>query len=220
MFCAVSDATAQYLTVPRTARYYEIGNPQADELWIVLHGYGQLAQYFIRHFQMADDGSRWIVAPEALSRFYLDAAYNRVGASWMTREDRHLEIQDQHAYLDLLYQSLLARRRTPLKRLVVLGFSQGATTAWRWVLQQQVPFDALVVWGGSIPSETVPAAAFVDRILILAYGDSDKLVTPERMTDIRQTLISNLIPVVELPYTGGHTIPPDALQRLVDLLAG
>ena len=41
-----------------------------------------------------DDGSRLIVAPEALSRFYLGevsqrpASERRVGASWMTREDR------------------------------------------------------------------------------------------------------------------------------------
>ena len=81
-----------------------------------------------------------IVAPEALSRFYdgdMQARMHRdakVGASWMTREDRLSEIADYIAYLDAVHESILARlggaRRLPV---TVLGFSQGGATAARWV---------------------------------------------------------------------------------------
>ena len=42
------------------------------EVWFVLHGFGQLSPYFIRHFGVLADGTRLIVAPEALNRFYLE----------------------------------------------------------------------------------------------------------------------------------------------------
>ena len=76
------------------------------ELWYVLHGYGQLAAPFLDDFRAIDDGTRLIVAPEALSRFYEGDVQARlhkdakVGASWMTREDRDAEIADYVAYLD------------------------------------------------------------------------------------------------------------------------
>ena len=53
---------------------------ETREIWFVVHGYGQLAEYFIRHFRGLDDGTRYIVAPEGLSRFYVKE-WTRVGAS-------------------------------------------------------------------------------------------------------------------------------------------
>jgi len=70
------------ITVSRSARYFTLGRPDR-EVWFVLHGYGQLAARFLRHFEPLDDGTRLMVAPEALSRFYLGEARAErgVGAS-------------------------------------------------------------------------------------------------------------------------------------------
>ncbi|MDE3054320.1 MAG: phospholipase, partial [Gemmatimonadota bacterium] len=83
-----------HLRVRRTARFHSLGEfgPGVREIWIACHGYGQLAGRFLRHFRAAAHPERLIVAPEALSRFYLDNALPhgpdaRVGATWMTRED-------------------------------------------------------------------------------------------------------------------------------------
>jgi len=120
-----------HITVPRTARYHALGDAAtASEIWIVLHGYGHLARYFLRKFEGLEEG-RLIVAPEGLSRFYLDDGHTRVGATWMTREDRELEIADQLTYLDQLTEHLRAGSRADI-RLNVLGFSQGVATACRW----------------------------------------------------------------------------------------
>jgi len=95
-----------HLPVSRTARYFTIGEPDASltELWFVCHGYGQLAGRFVRHFESIDAPHRMIVAPEALSRFYVEVAGKthadtHVGASWMTREDRLSDIEDYVEYL-------------------------------------------------------------------------------------------------------------------------
>ena len=62
-----------HITVERSARYVTLGprDGTAREIWFALHGYGQLAGDFIRLFGALDDGTRAIVAPEALNRFYL-----------------------------------------------------------------------------------------------------------------------------------------------------
>ena len=68
----VADVRTLALPVTRTARVALLGpaTPAIRELWFVLHGYSQLAATFIEDFRAIDDGTRLIVAPEALSRFY------------------------------------------------------------------------------------------------------------------------------------------------------
>src|SRR5690606_17166198 len=61
------------LRTPRTARCAVRGPADASavhELWFALHGYGQLAASLANDIGAIDDGTRLIVAPEALSRFY------------------------------------------------------------------------------------------------------------------------------------------------------
>src|ERR671916_364026 len=122
----------KHISVTRTARYYTLGAPvmAPREIWFACHGYGQLAGYFARHFEAIDDGTRLIVVPEALSRFYFgDPRASRgidsiVGATWMTREDREREIEDHVGYLDALYASIRRRRGRARAHVTVLGFSQ------------------------------------------------------------------------------------------------
>ena len=109
-----------HLSTPRTARYHTLGDPaSATHIWIVLHGYGQLARYFLRPFEGLETG-QLIAAPEGLSRFYSDIAHTRVGATWMTREDRDHEIIDQAIYLDRLAVHL-QQQCPPGTPLSVLG---------------------------------------------------------------------------------------------------
>ena len=98
--------TEHHLAVTRTARYYQQGelSAQTRRVWFVCHGYGQLAAYFSRHFAFlaSTDPGTVIIAPEGLSRFYLQGNGGRVGASWMTRDDRLHEIDDHVGFLNQL----------------------------------------------------------------------------------------------------------------------
>ena len=75
-----------HLNVNRTARYYTIGDLEnkPNEVWFVLHGHMYLAKQFIRYFRVLEDDRRLIVAPEGLSRSYVNHKELWVGASWMT----------------------------------------------------------------------------------------------------------------------------------------
>src|SRR5688572_17917874 len=91
-----------HLRVQRTARYYALGSVGAHVrcIWVVLHGYGQLAASLLSRCAPLAGDDTLVVAPEALSRFYLapvspaDHRNAKVGASWMTREARESEIAD------------------------------------------------------------------------------------------------------------------------------
>ena len=206
---------AHHLRVPRTARYYTLGATEAPrEVWFVLHGYGQLAAYFIRHFRPLLDGARRIVAPEALSRFYLDEASGRVGASWMTREDRLHEIEDALSYLDVLYDRLAAAGLFAGGAAVhVLGFSQGVATACRWVARGHVPAGRLTCWAGSLPPE-LDLDALKEKQLTLVAGTADEYATPERVAGQRQRLEAAGLAYDVVTFDGGHRLDAGALRRL------
>lgn len=210
------EAQKHELVVPKTARYYTLGElgTATREIWFVLHGYGQLARYFLRKFQPIATQERFIIAPEGLSRFYLDVPkYQRVGASWMTREDRLTDISDQLAYLNQLYDHVVPAGLPSGVRLVLLGFSQGTATVWRWACAGQVPFHHMVLWAGSIPLETPPETLFEARTLDLYLGDADEVIPRARAEAYLHELADkNIHPRVHW-YAGGHTIPEAAIRQ-------
>ncbi|MDX5419658.1 MAG: serine hydrolase family protein [Hymenobacteraceae bacterium] len=206
------------LTVPRTARYYTLGTPseQTRSLWIVCHGYGQLARYFLRHFAVLDDGATVIVAPEGLSRFYLDGFSGRVGATWMTKEDRLSEIEDQAVYLNLLLQDLLRQLPTDVK-VNILGFSQGGATVCRWLASGRVPCHRLVLWAASFPEDIefeAGKSAFKNLPVDVVYGTNDEFITPESLNRQQQLMSQLGISPQVHTYDGGHTIHPQTLSKL------
>ncbi|HEV8401223.1 MAG TPA: alpha/beta fold hydrolase [Gemmatimonadales bacterium] len=201
------------LSVSRSARYFSIGRP-AREVWFVLHGYAQLAARFLRYFEPIDDGSRLIVAPEGLSRFYLTeaATERRVGATWMTKEDRIAEIEDYVRYLDAVYAEAMRRNRAEIK-VTVLGFSQGGTTACRWAALGTSQIDRLIVWGGEVPSDIDMQRA---RRLALVYGNRDEYFTPKVVAATETRLRERKISYELTPFDGGHEINTDILKKLAD----
>jgi predicted esterase len=197
------------LTVSRAARYFTLGKA-GREVWFVLHGYGQLAARFLRHFEPIDDGTRLIVAPEGLSRFYLseDPAERRVGATWMTKEDRISEIEDYVRYLDAVYVDVM---RGAELEVTVLGFSQGATTACRWAALGTSSIGRLIVWGGEVPSDTDMHPA---RRLSLVYGSRDEYFTPKVVAATEARLRERRVDYELVPFDGGHEIDAAVLKKV------
>lgn len=201
-----------HIEVKRTARYCLLGAPQAaQEMWFVLHGYGQLAPFFVKPFEVLNDGSRVIAAPEALSRFYLQGHNGRVGASWMTREERLREIGDYLQYLNALYEHLDADTDYPAGTCL-LGFSQGTATACRWAATRPERFDRLVLWAGSVPPDVEPAALH-HTPLILIVGTEDTYVAEDRLDQERQRLDEAGLTYQVIRYEGTHRIHRDVLRE-------
>lgn len=212
-----------HLTVPRTARYEQLGEPTAAtrQMWLVAHGYGQLVEYFSRHFRAlhaADPAGTVIVAPEALSRFYLTGTSGRVGASWMTTADRLTEIADQATYLDALLAHLLAAC-LPDVRVTVLGFSQGTATVSRWLAARADGWrlHQLILWAGDFPTDIEAGAAqqlLQELPVVLVSGAQDEYVGSAKLAAQAETMRRHGARVTTHSFEGKHTLYPPLLQQL------
>lgn len=213
---------ANRIAVPRSARVYSSERletaAEAKSVWFAIHGYGQLAGDFLESLGAVLQPGRLIIAPEALSRFYLENP-PRVGASWMTREDRLSEIGDQVRYLDILYDQVMAFVDPASCPIGVLGFSQGVATAARWVSRGQVSPRRLVLWGESAPPELDDPESLAKlgaTELFLVSGSRDGFLTEEKRAEQKARLLRHDIAFDEFSFAGGHRLDDDTLVRVVD----
>lgn len=206
------------------ARYYKTGQvtEQTRQVWFVLHGYGQLAQYFIQKFSVLDQHQICVIAPEGLSRFYLEdvtsrrkTGNNRVGSAWMTRENRLMDIQNYLEYLNTLYDAEVKTSSVPV---TILGFSQGAATASRWALDNKVNFERLILWSGVFPPDMDFEAGkkvLRDKETIIVYGKSDPFLNDSRFIEMNELSEKLEISPRQIEFDGGHEIHPPTLLSLM-----
>jgi len=205
--------TTHRIRVQRTARYevLEPGGSAACTLW-ALHGYAQLAVSFAGELAPLVAAGVRVVAPEALSRLYLRGGAGRIGASWMTREERDDEIADYVAYLDRV-RSTLESSIAPGPELV-LGFSQGAATAFRWSVLGSVRPRRLVLVGGDVPPDTdweAAVEALEGTEVVLVAGDEDPSFPRAKADASAVALGERGLTCRSVTFAGGHRLPPEPL---------
>ena len=219
------------LTVLKSARFFTLGEPtqRVRQVTFVCHGYRQLASRFIRGFAHLEDTARLIVAPEGLSRFYIEDGGGehgtdaKVGSSWMTREDRTSEINDYVTYLDVVYARVFKKVDRARVQTVALGFSQGATTASRWITQGRADIDRLLLWAGTLPPDIdLEAKRLVlsDAGLTIVAGEKDEFVDSKRIEEEKRRLEEGGIPYELIRFKGGHELDDDVLENLLEIDKG
>lgn len=215
-------STEHHLTVARTARYYTLGEltDQTTHVWFCLHGFGQLARFFSKKFDALVNDHTFIVVPEGLSRLYLDGKYDRIGASWMTREDRQPEIDDFVAYLNTLFDSTLQGRDPAGLHITVLGFSQGAATACRWLNNNRIRADRLILWAGFFANGL---ADLIDPVKLIpvethyVYGTQDEFLRLIGDIDVYKATLLADVPTLNITaFDGPHRVDSAVLAELVN----
>lgn len=217
----------QRLSVAVEARYFTLGqlNEQTRYLWLCCHGYGQLARYFGRHFSdlQRANAAHCFVFPEGLSRFYLQGTTGRVGASWMTKEDRQTEIRNQQALFNAVLDHSRSAAGIQPPKLVLLGFSQGVATLARWISRSQIAFHAFVVWAGSFPPELTSADfAYLPspRTVLSVYGDADPYLSQEAIVSQAQLLGSiRGFDCHTTRFEGGHHLDAGVLSQIAEIVS-
>src|SRR5262245_59558539 len=202
----------------KSTRVYHLGDLSgATEVWFALHGYGQVAAQFIEDFAPAVRPGRVIVAPEALNHFYTDHRGKKVGATWMTSEDRDAEISDYVAYLDTVSERFLSGLSAP--RVEVHGFSQGSATAARWIALGRIRAARLVIWGGELPPDP-PMESIVERLneadLNIVMGDKDQYYSRDRVDQGLERLDAAGVRYAMHWFEGGHVVDRGVLAAMAN----
>ena len=207
------------------SRYFKLGKLDAStkQLWFVIHGYGQLGEFFIRKFKILEDQNICVIAPEGLSHFYLEdvasraqTGNNRVGASWMTKENRLTDIDNYLEYLNRIYEKEVGSNISI--PITILGFSQGAATVSRWMSAGKINFHRLILWAGIFPLDidfNTTKGILKDKETFLVYGKNDPFIKDARIAEMK-TLTTQLgiSPETKI-FEGEHDIDADTLLTFV-----
>ena len=194
---------------------YEIMNATASAKTVlyILHGYGHLAKYFIQKFESVQK-EVIIIAPEGMHRFYLNGTSGKVGASWMTKEARETDIADNIDWLNALDAKI--SKEYPIEERILLGFSQGGSTALRWKIFGNVQFKALIIWASDFPPDLVEYDEDLRKQpnQFFVIGNKD-----EYCSGAEQALLIDQYKQLNfktIEYNGTHTIHNETLISLID----
>jgi len=164
------ECTNSYSTMNNLSR-------KTDTIWIVCHGFGQLSKHFIRRFDILNRDKNFIIAPEGISKFYLHNTYDSVGSSWITKENKEVEIKNQKKYFDSLFHSTLSGIDFSKIKINLLGFSQGVDVILRLIYYKKIQFNKLILWAGGFPNELDRSSySFVNNKIqiFIVIGNKDK----------------------------------------------
>lgn len=204
-----------------SAPYFTLNDltQETTDVWITCPGYGQLAKYFIRRFDVLNPKKNFVVTLQGLSKFYLPDR-KQVGASWMTKEGRETDMLNQKAYFDAVIREVFKNRKLEDFRVHLLGFSQGVSMICRMAAYAKIEFETLILWAGGFPPELTvdqfshnKAGAKLKVVLGTRdeYYALDKNYQPEVA---RMEEIIGLRPDI-VTFDGTHEVSREVLGRLI-----
>jgi phospholipase/carboxylesterase len=120
-----------------------------------------------------------------------------------------------------LVEELARLTQLPFSQIVLGGFSQGAMLATEVALKLEESPAGLVVFSGTLVNEkdwAQRAPARKGLGVLQFHGRQDPLLPFDNAVALRDLLVNAGLPVDFHPFQGGHTLPPDGLERLGDFL--
>jgi predicted esterase len=202
-----------------TAAYETYGtlSDTTETIIMAFHGYGELARYFIRKFDFLDEAKHYVIAPQGLSKFYMNN-HTRVGASWMTKENRELDLRNQLHYVQTVFETETESVDFSNKKLVIFGFSQGTATASRWAVMHQIPFDTFIAYAGHLAYElTEKDFDFMktEAETICFLGDNDQFYNGDNIPKF-ETTFKTVFPKGKFEiFEGKHEVLREVLKLAV-----
>lgn len=209
-----------HIKIQKTGRFHTHGNlKEQKEIWLAFHGYGQLTEYFIKHFEVLDPDKYFVIAPEGFSKFYLKNFTGRIGASWMTKESRDYEIEDYCHFFDEILRHFEIDENTTIN---IFGFSQGVATATRWIMKGKHKIGKCVFWAGNVASEVLEEKHHrikgLDITTVLGNNDAilkdfnfDAAAYRDKLNKLLDT------PMKSVRFEGGHEINPDTFKEIFNI---
>jgi predicted esterase len=206
------------INIPFKAPYVKVGTISnlSENVWLIFHGYGQLAEEFAGSFTELFTGENCVIFPQGLSKFYLKGVDKNIGANWMTSHDRELDIENYLNYIDGVFDVEISPHQKNIK-INLLGFSQGGHTMSRWVNHAKINYHKLVLWGSGLAheiSQNEIAENFSKGENILVIGDKDRFINSDQLLSVKRRYSKIGFKYKLIEYHGGHDIYPDILRQI------
>ena len=207
------------ISIPKTHKYSQLGefSEKTNTVWIVLHGYGMLSEFFIKKFECILNDSTVVIAPEGSNRFYLENNYYRVGASWMTKLDKEKDIEDNISFIKTLYSNIVDEIGHSNFKLNTLGFSQGGATLVRWIMSNNITIDSLILWGSDVPKDCLTEekkSRWSSIDVKLFIGNQDEYINEENKQKVIDLINSYGLKYELVEYEGSHKIIEKELEKI------
>ena len=211
------------ISISKTGKYSQIGkcSKKINNVWIVLHGYGMLSEYFVKKFECITNETTLVIAPEATNRFYLRDNYTRVGASWMTKLDKEQEISDNILFLDKHFSIIKKEIGHDNFKLNTLGFSQGGPALVRWLMSNKLNTNSLILWGSDIPKDSLVTenkSRWNSIKLKIVIGKNDEYINEEKKQEFVGVVKSYGLKYELIEYEGSHKIIEKELKNIANSL--
>jgi predicted esterase len=189
---------------------YLVRQPDVQPAPVLLgfHGYAERAEVQLDRLRAIPGAERWcLVSIQGLHRFYRPRTADVV-ASWMTRQDRDLAIADNLAYVTAVLETVTAEYGTR-PPLVLAGFSQGVSMAFRAAVHATPQRAAVMAVGGDVPPELGPEALGHISAALVCRGALDALYSAEQFTRDIERLRESGVSVRRHDFGGGHEWPAE-----------
>ncbi|HMB99982.1 MAG TPA: hypothetical protein VKN14_02990 [Flavobacteriaceae bacterium] len=187
---------------------------KTKNVWFVCHGIDYLSRYFLKYFEELNPKENYIIAPQASSKHYLGNNYKHVGASWLTKENTNIEIENVMRNFDAIFEAEHIPRNA---NLIILGYSQGVSVALRYVAKRQLQCSHLVMMSGGIPNElTLEDFKFLKGKVIFVFGTNDEYINEERLIqelNKGEMLFGDMLQV--FLFEGKHEVNTDFINNLL-----
>jgi predicted esterase len=191
---------------------------KTKNVWLIFHGIGYLSRYFVKYFEGLDTEENYLIVPQAPSKYYLKNEYKYVGASWLTKENTAIEVNNVLNYIDAVLE---AEHIPEHVNLILFGFSQGVSVATRWLAGKKFRCKLVVLYAGGIPNELTASdfnfLDFTTTQIKIIYGDQDEFLTPDRLKGEKVKIDSLFQGLAEIiTFKGGHDVKPEIIEKLLD----
>ena len=213
-------ARAFQISTPVRGHYVVESSGSDDErlpLLVGFHGYAETAEVHLQALRAIPGGEGWRrCAVQGLHSFYRTKT-GEVVASWMTRFNRQLAIEDNVRFVRGVLERV--REDYPTREpLVYVGFSQGVAMAYRAAAAGSA-CRALLALGGDVPPDLAGRDLTGFPRVLIGRGTTDPWYSEEKLEADVELLRNRGVSVDVCAFEGGHEWSDSFYRAAGDLLA-
>ena len=201
--------------------HYLVESPGSDDerrpLLVGFHGYAERADVHLEALRLIPGVERWRrCAVQGLHSFYRTRT-GEVVASWMTRFNRELAVEDNVRYVLGVVERV--REDYPTREpLVYVGFSQGVAMAYRAAAAGPAA-QLLLALGGDVPPDLAERDLTGFPRVLIGRGTTDPWYSQEKLGADVELLRSKGVRVEVCAFEGGHEWSDSFYRAAAELLA-